>query len=192
LQKDHHYLFHLFGLGNLVPKTLSIFAIRSPEGRDFPASHALISDFWTHIKWANCYCVKFLAFLAWAIAILKSWGIDAAKWLNENCTFIIVLFVHDFGHVMGIKAWLVSVFCFLDSDNILSRFFCPANSLLSLGSVLEWACENGVTLFLHSFFTLLLFIIIQTISNLLLITWYYILVLSIPSTPVQKFKSDSF
>ena len=48
--KDHSYIGYcrfqfLFGLGSLTPRTLSIFAIKLPEGKDFPASHAFTSDF---------------------------------------------------------------------------------------------------------------------------------------------------
>ncbi len=45
--KDHLIISYqvfqcLLGLGSLTPRTLSIFAMMVPMGKDFPASHALI------------------------------------------------------------------------------------------------------------------------------------------------------
>ena len=72
-------ILHFFdGLGSFTPSTLSIFAIKFPVGKDFPASHELTSDLGTWITFANCYWFQPLAFLAWAIAILKSWGMGGA------------------------------------------------------------------------------------------------------------------
>lgn len=44
---------------------------------------------------------------------------------------------------------LVGVLGLLEDLDILASLFCLAECLISLGSVLEWSCENGVAFLLH-------------------------------------------
>ena len=90
---SYQYVHPLFGLGSLTPKTLSILAMIFPVGNDFPAYHKFTYDFCTHIICANCYWVHPLAFLAWAIAILKSCGIDFGAWSSSS----FIIFATYFG-----------------------------------------------------------------------------------------------
>lgn len=136
-----HHLF-LGGLGNFTPSTFSIFTIIAPLGTDFPASHEFTSDLGIWISFENWSWFHPLAFLAWAIAIRKSWGIEGAI-LIYNATLIVIFWIHYLSNFSTVELLFVGVLM-LGID-----FFFKFGWLWLLWSMLEWTREDCITLGLH-------------------------------------------